>query len=74
MRIALPLAVLSLLALAACNTSTSTSTSKNSSPKSEAGALSPAKDTHFVPPPKSLTQKAVPSKIPETPGAQNTVQ
>lgn len=72
MRIALPLAVLSLMALAACSTSTSISTSN--SPKAAAGALSPAKDTHFVPPPKSLTQKAVPSKVPETPGAQNAVQ
>ncbi|MGN8023417.1 hypothetical protein ACTJJ7_22150 [Phyllobacterium sp. 22229] len=76
MRIALPLAVLSLMALAACSTSTSTGTTTgtSTSPKAAAAALSPAKDTHFVPPPKSLTQKAVPSKVPETPGAQNAVQ
>ncbi|MBA8903685.1 hypothetical protein FHW17_004599 [Phyllobacterium sp. P30BS-XVII] len=74
MRIAFPMAILSLMVLTACNTSTATSTGTSKSPKSEASAMSPAKDTHFVPPPKSLTQKATPSKVPETPGAQNAVQ
>ncbi len=55
MRIALPLVVLSLMIVAGCTTEPKTS--------SPAGP-SPAKDTHFVPPPKSLTQRATPSKEP----------
>ncbi|CAN7607553.1 hypothetical protein LJR231_004554 [Phyllobacterium sp. LjRoot231] len=55
MRIVLPLVALSLMIIAGCTTEP-----KASSP---AGPL-PAKDTHFVPPPKSLTQRATPSKEP----------
>jgi hypothetical protein len=55
MRIALSLIALSLMIIAGCTTTPKTTT--------PAGP-SPAKDTHFVPPPKSLTQRATPSKEP----------
>jgi hypothetical protein len=54
MRIALSLIALSLMVVTGCTTPKTTT---------PAGP-SPAKDTHFVPPPKSLTQRATPSKEP----------
>jgi hypothetical protein len=48
MRIALPLVALSLVLLAGCTTG----------PKVTASGPSPAKDTYYVPPPKSLTTRA----------------
>ncbi|MBB3237676.1 PBP1b-binding outer membrane lipoprotein LpoB [Phyllobacterium endophyticum] len=55
MRLALSMVTLSLLIISGCTTA----------PKATAPAgPSPAKDTHFVPPPKSLTQRATPSKEP----------
>jgi hypothetical protein len=53
MRIALPLVVLSLMVIGGCTTTESKTTPE---------APSPAKDTHFVPPPKDLMQRATPSK------------
>lgn len=50
MRIALPLFALSLILAAGCTTE----------PKATAAGPSPAKDTYFVPPPKSLTARATP--------------
>jgi hypothetical protein len=50
MRIALPLVALSLILIAGCTTE----------PKATAAGPSPAKDTYFVPPPKSLTARATP--------------
>jgi len=57
MRVALPLVALSLLVAAGCST---VSTGRTAS------APSPAKDTYYVPPPKSLTTRATPSKAAAT--------
>ena len=53
MRVALSLVALSLLVAAGCTTG---STGRGAS------GPSPAKDTYYVPPPKSLTTRATPSK------------
>ena len=53
MRVALALVALSLLVAAGCTTGSRGST---------ATGPSPAKDTYYVPPPKSLTTRATPSK------------
>ncbi len=50
MRVALPLVALSLMVIAGCTTQ----------PRETASGPLPAKDTYYVPPPKSLTARATP--------------
>ncbi len=64
MRVALSLVALSLLVIAGCTTGPKATTT--------ATGPSPAKDTYYVPPPKSLTARATPSKEPAIGEADTT--